>query len=290
MFRFRMTSPGLLAGVVGLLIVLGCVGHRATEPYEPEDPAVADAQASPGAIPSLDVQLCWSGEVVTLPGPIDANKTVFPTKQYRDWQFTGTTNQLTYTGADGKKIEIKSTDKPKVKSSDPNAKKESKPGVVGADAKMRKMGKSGGKKRKGISRNFKSTQPKFITNPGPIAPPEATLTISRYRADGTLEVVTSLHEDSSVDSWMIYGPDGKTRQVKVQLRAREGHVGGLPLIQYVNFYEPDRIRQIHVNEHNVAWQELVVSETGNIRERLHEDTSKADKLKRLGTGTGKTGQ
>lgn len=257
----RISVAGLTGFLLALLAACGPLPPPRTTPQRPARPAHA-AVVAPGTLPGLTIELCWNNEQITLPPPVDAQQKVYNTLEYRRWQYSGTTSQTTCLDAAGFKYVV---------------------GTVGK-AQQAKAAKATQAKANGLGTKKKKKGGKEGADPAGTLLDATRLVVSRYRPDGTLDNVTTFRSDSSLDNWLTYAPNGTTRQVRVQMRNLPDPVSGAPLIQSVDFFEPDRIRRIQVNARNIGWQELVVGETGVIRSRLHEDPSKADKLMQLNLG------
>lgn len=291
--RFKCASLTALC----ILCLQGCELNslnslNSSIPIEESPPGMVPAAVAP----SLALQLAWSGEQVNLPPPIDAERSVFRNPEFRRWQFRGESEELSYADAQGYKYEVKTTGQSASDLRAGTAKKGSSLSASSSSSsdkpKMRKFGSKSKKKKKDKDTNLDRGQSKVEEGSAGSANktgqededkkirPTLKLVVSRHRPDGTLDNITAFRPDGSIDYWVAYGPDGESRLVKVQMRAREFSIKGAPLIQFVNFYDSDRIRQVAVNEHNVAWSEVVVNESGLIRSRLHEDPSKADKVHR----------
>lgn len=284
--------PRFKRAALAALFVLGAQGCELNSlnsrlPVEDSPPGMVAAAAAP----SLALQLAWSGEQINLPPPIDAARSVFRNPEFRRWQFRGETDVLSFVDAQGSHYEVKTTgqsaselragaaqkgssssssDKPKMRNFSRKSKKSKRSRDTDLERGQSKVeeGHSGAAAKNGDADDAIKIRPTL------------KLVVSRHRPDGTLDNVTFFRPDGSIDNWVAYGLDGKSRLAKVQMRAREFSTKGTPLIQFVNFYDSDRIRQVAVNERNVAWSEVVVNESGMIRSRLHEDPSKADKVHR----------
>lgn len=297
MVRIIVKQLGTLALAGAWVMLLGCetVGGPSQSPVAPHSSGVVaagdlPAGVQPGKLPNLVVELTWNERQVTLPPPLDVDRLVFQTRQYRDWQYHGTTEVFSFTDAEGNKYEVKTAGKSLGESlslGEGSSAAESKKKKKGSPSKVSSAGVS--KSSKSSKRSKRGRQSRMPAPPAPKPRLDPSLSgnrikmiVSRYRPDGTLEIQTTLRTDGSFDGWLTYGPDGITRQIKVQLRGHEFSPSGQPLIQAVYFYDPDQIRQVQVNARNQAWQEVVVSEEGTIRSRLHEDPTKADKMVRLG--------
>lgn len=284
----RIKSKWFVASA-GAVLILGIQGCELNSrlPVDDSPPGVMAAATAP----CLAVQLCWSGEQVNLTPPIDAERTVFRSQEFRRWQFGGATEDFSYVDDQGRKYEVKTSGLTTGEIRAGSANKGG--GKEGSEKKpqVRSFGKKSKKKENNRDNSLERGQSK-VSDAGSashspsaakvkeptVTRPTLKLIVSRYRPDGTLENETTFRPDGSVDNWTTYAADGKSCLVKVQMRPRVAPSKGAPLIQFVNFYEDDRIRQVAVNERNVAWSEVVINESGMIRSRLHEDPSKADKI------------
>lgn len=252
---------GALGGAALLMLAgWGCAVNAPVRGGEarPQAPASTTATAPATKAPNLEVALAWSSQTLTLPPPIDAERLVFSTPQYRRWQFQSDAGDFATTDTQGWSYHVKTAGKRQslqvnTGSGSILARDATAAGAAGASADV--LGGTGVK-----------------------------MIVSRLRPDGTLDNITAYRADGSIDGWIAYGPDGKKRLARVQLRAQEFAPSGAPLIQFVYLYDPDRIRQLVINDRNEAWQEVAISESGAGRGVLHEDASKADPIRRLKAG------
>lgn len=238
------------------LLLLAAMSCATNEPARRAGEARPRMTAAPAAkTPNLMVTLGWSTQTLTLPPPIDAERHVFSSPQYRRWQFQDDSGDFVTTDTQGYGYRVRTAAKGKsLRLKTENGGAEASPSAS-AGASSDVLGGFGVK-----------------------------MIVSRLRPDGTLENMTAYRSDGSVDGWIAYGPDGRTRLVRVQLRGQEYSPSGAPLIQSVYLYDPDRIRQLIINDRNEAWQELAIGASGASRGVLHEEPSKADRIRRLQAG------